>query len=102
MKLRDVLIGLAVTIIVAAIISPFASSSPDGLEWVAERIGFAEHAAEVAIVESPLPDYQMPHIEREGFATAAAGIIGVALVALALYGVGRIVRHRSPSDGVST
>jgi cobalt/nickel transport protein len=98
MKLRDILIGLAAAFLVAAIISPFASSAPDGLEWVAERIGFAEYATDVAIVESPLPDYQLPSIESEGMSTAIAGIVGTAMVLMTLYGVGRILRRRS-ADG---
>ncbi|MGB3768113.1 MAG: PDGLE domain-containing protein, partial [Phormidesmis sp.] len=36
------LIGLGVALIIAAVVSPFASSNPDGLERVAEDLGFID------------------------------------------------------------
>jgi|SaaInl4_150m_RNA_FD_contig_41_1129415_length_598_multi_4_in_0_out_0_2 cobalt/nickel transport protein len=95
MKPRDILIGLAAAFVIAAIVSPFASSAPDGLEWAAEQLGFIERSDGIVHIESPLPGYQMSSIKSEGMSTAVAGIVGTALVVLTLYGAGRLVRRRS-------
>lgn len=50
------LIFLVATIVVVAIILPYASEHPDGLEKVAENLGFIETATEV-YTASPMPDY---------------------------------------------
>ncbi len=68
-------LGLALFL---AILSPLASSNPDGLEWVAEQNGFLNAA------QNPLyrifPDYAIPGISNNALATIVAGIIGVLLV----------------------
>ncbi len=70
----------------AVFVSPFASSSPDGLERVAADKGFETAVAEQPVWDlSPLPDYQLPGIESARIATGVAGLIGtVALFALVL------------------
>jgi hypothetical protein len=49
--------GLLITLVIAVVISQFASSEPDGLEYVAEHEGFSEMADDHAMVETPLADY---------------------------------------------
>ncbi len=70
-------VGLVIAIALA-IISPLASSHPDGLEWVAEQKGFLD------VAQGPLyniiPDYVMPGISNEAVATIVAGIIGTLIV----------------------
>ncbi|MBN1535543.1 MAG: energy-coupling factor ABC transporter permease [Anaerolineales bacterium] len=70
-------VGLVIAFALA-IISPLASSHPDGLEWVAEQKGFLD------IAQGPLyniiPDYVMPGISNEAVATIIAGIIGTLIV----------------------
>ena len=74
--------GLGLVVILAAFVSPFASSSPDGLEAVAERQAIAA-AEPPALSAAPLADYALPGATRTGVATGAAGVIGT-LVVLAL------------------
>lgn len=74
------LYGLLVSLALAVFVSPFASSSPDGLEKVAETHGFADRAAETPLVASPVPDYEMPGIGAAGVATAVAGLVGTVVV----------------------
>lgn len=83
------LMGFAAALIVAAFASPFASSSPDGLEKVAEDKGFLEKGT--SYISSPIPDYTMPGISHAGVATAAAGVIGTIITFGVMYGLSKIV-----------
>jgi len=74
------LIGLAVCLLVACL-SPLASSSPDGLERVAEDKGFIDLGQEAPF--QIIADYVFPGMENEAIATILAGLIGT----LILFGV---------------
>jgi len=63
---------------VLLVCSPLASSKPDGLEWVAEKLGFLIMAKDASY--HIIPDYVMPGIQNEALATIAAGAIGVLIV----------------------
>ncbi len=92
--------ALVVCLVIAAILSPFASPWPDGLERVAERLGFAARAEGPATVSAPIPDYVFPGITNEGLATAVAGILGTLLVFVVLYAVGKaLARGEKTNDG---
>jgi hypothetical protein len=66
---------------VAAFLSPFANSSPDGLERVAESKGFSE-TAQTSPIDSPLAGYQVGG--EGGIAKAVAGVLGVGVT----FGIG--------------
>ncbi len=72
-------LGLAVALVLAFFVSPFASSQPDGLEKVAGDKGFLETAEDSAVAGSPLADYTTEGIDNERLSTGVAGIIGVAV-----------------------
>lgn len=89
------LLGLAITFIVAGIISFYASASPDGLEYVAEVLGFSDVAAEHAVANGPLADYQVRGIENARFSGGLAGVIGSSMVLIISFGLLRVIRgHR--------
>jgi cobalt/nickel transport protein len=72
----------------AGVISFYASSSPDGLEKVAEDEGFLESAEDSALSNSPLADYGVAGLDSERLSVGIAGVIGVvvtAIIALALF-----------------
>ncbi|MDD3288055.1 MAG: energy-coupling factor ABC transporter permease [Alphaproteobacteria bacterium] len=77
-----VLAGLALAFALAVFGSPFASSSPDGLEKVAEDKGFMQAASEDKVVwnGSLFPDYKVEAIQSEGVSTSLAGLIGTMMV----------------------
>ncbi len=79
-------------IIVLAILSPLASTHPDGLEWVAEEQGFLGNAQEP--IFSIMPDYIFPGINNEAAATIISGIIGALLVFCVSIATARIHRSR--------
>jgi len=74
------LIGLIFALLLAGILSLFASTDPDGLERVAEDFGFISHAEGKEVMESPLPDYVVPGIENEALAASLAGVLGTLMV----------------------
>jgi cobalt/nickel transport system permease protein len=89
---------MVLALALAVVVSPFASSAPDGLERVAEDMGFAEEGADSVWSFSPIPDYRIPGVENERAATAIAGLIGT----LALFGVVLLVGRalgRRPATG---
>jgi len=84
------IIGLVIAVALA-ILSPLASSHPDGLEWVAEQKGFLNVAKEP--LYQIIPDYIMPGIGNEAVATIIAGIIGTLIVFGVALGVAHSRRH---------
>jgi cobalt/nickel transport protein len=70
---------LVVSLILAAILSHFASSFPDGLEKVSETLGFAGTASLTPVLESPAPDYTIPFLGEGRLSTSLAGILGVLI-----------------------
>ena len=71
--LTGVIISLAVVLL-----SPFASAYPDGLERVAENLGFLD-TAQSAPYEI-IPDYTVPFLGETALSTIVAGIIGALVV----------------------
>lgn len=91
--------GLVIALLVV-LISPLASSDPDGLERVAEDSGFAEQAAEP--VYETMPDYSVPFIENETASTILAGAIGLLTVAAVGIGTTRLGRRRIAANKLDT
>ena len=86
-----VVIALALVIIVVVAAALFASGDPDGLERVAEDTGFLD-----AGEGSPftiIADYVFPGLDGPA-ATIVAGLIGVAVVFVAVWLVGRLLARR--------
>jgi cobalt/nickel transport system permease protein len=72
-------------------VSFFASSNPDGLEYVAEQEGFIESAEDSAVGGFTLADYG----EVGGIPVGVAGLIGVGLTILVGLAVFWLVSRRS-------
>lgn len=70
--------GFLVSLLLAGVVSFYASSDPDGLEKVAEEIGFIETAKDPATAGSALADYGVAGVENERASVGIAGVIGVA------------------------
>jgi len=90
---KTALIILLTALAVAALLSPFAASSPDGLERVAQDQGFLDKGDRQAL-DSPITDYLFPGIQNEKAATAAAGVLGTMLTFGAVYILGRVITSR--------
>lgn len=73
----------------AAFVAPFASPLPDGLEHVAELLGFG--GREELLFPSPLSDYEFPGVRWPGLATAMSALLGTALAFGFAYGLARLL-----------
>ena len=94
MKLFTIL-ALAVAIGLATAVSPYASSSPDGLEKVAGDKAFLDQGRLHSIQdESPVPDYAVPGIDDPRLATGLAGFGGTLLVFALGYGLVAVTTRR--------
>jgi cobalt/nickel transport protein len=95
--------GLLIALGVAVFVAPFASPWPDGLERVAERLGFQARALDTPLLSSPLADYAVPGLGSAAWSTAVAGGIGTALVFLLVLGATwlLVIRRRRRGRPVS-
>lgn len=79
--------------LLVAVVSPLASSSPDGLERVAEDRGFAGAAKSGPF--QVIADYVFPGIHNEAVATILAGLLGTLVIFGLVYGMSRLLRWRA-------
>ncbi len=96
MKQKTFLIsGFMASLVLAGVVSFYASSSPDGLEKVAGDIGFIESAQENANSEGILADYGVKGVENARLSTGAAGVIGVIATGAISTGLFFLIRRKS-------
>ncbi|MBU2617230.1 MAG: PDGLE domain-containing protein [Euryarchaeota archaeon] len=93
MELKWWHIGLIIALVLAGVISLFASPLPDGLERVAIDHDFLGEGHEV--MHSPMPDYVVPGISNETLATSLAGLIGTLMMFGLVYGIGKALKGSS-------
>ena len=103
--------GLLVAVLLAGVVSSFASSSPDGLDSAA-RDGCTVNAAgeitggtcmaqreqEHQLGDSPLAGYALAGIDNPYLATGLSGALGVALTFAVGGGLFWLVRRRRPAS----
>jgi len=86
---------LSIALAVAIFLAPFASSWPDGLEFVGDKLGFlSEQTEPPPIINAPMPDYQVPWLglNQVRLVTAIAGLIGT----LSVFTVGFVLSRALP------
>lgn len=77
--------------LVIALLLPFASESPDGLERIAINLGF--FAKQLTLYSAPLADYALPLFAVPYLAVASAALIGSALVFTLAYLSARAITY---------
>lgn len=90
---RVVWVGGLILALALAVLSPLASSHPDGLEWVAEQQGFLAQAQ--GPLYEVIPDYVFPGVTNEALATIVAGLLGTLLVFIVALGLAYTRRRRA-------
>ncbi len=90
---KFVIIGLLVALVVGFLLSPYASSLPDGLEKVAIKYGFI--SKEHSLINAPFPDYTVKFVKNEKLATGFAGLIGTVIVFLLVTGIFKLLARKN-------
>lgn len=93
-----VAVGLAITLVLAGVVSFYASSHPDGLEFVAHKTGFSSAAQDHASADSPFADYGTKGVDNARLSGGLAGLVGVGVVGLLAGGLVLALRRRGPSE----
>jgi cobalt/nickel transport protein len=104
--------GLFVALLLAGVVSHFASGSPDGLDHAAregctfnaddEITGgtcMAQREQEHQLADSPFADYGIKGIDNEFLSTGLSGVAGVLLTFAIGGGLFWLLRRRSPAGG---
>jgi len=91
MNKRTIFLLLLVSLLIVIGAALWASSSPDGLEWVAEKLGFIDKAQ---AWHSLMTDYSVPFIKNTVLSTITAGIVGLLLVFGLFKGISLILKRR--------
>jgi cobalt/nickel transport protein len=94
-------VALVVSLLVAGVASYYASSHPDGLEYVAEQTGFIDSAEDSATADSPLADYQTSGVDDARISGGLAGVIGVVVMLVLSTGLFWLVRRRGTAHADS-
>ncbi len=89
--------ALAVILLIAGVGSYYASSHPDGLEYVAGETGFLDSAEESSTADGPFADYGTKGVDDERLGGGIAGVAGVLLVLVVAGGLAFVVRRREPA-----
>lgn len=87
-----VAVGVIISL-VAVLLSPLASGAPDGLERVAEDLGFIETGLNAPY--QILPDYTIPFLGETPLSTIVAGAVGVLVVLGLMVVVGKMLEKRN-------
>ncbi|MDR2967608.1 MAG: PDGLE domain-containing protein [Methanobacteriaceae archaeon] len=92
-KTKQLIIGGIIAAILIGVTSAFfASSEPDGLEKSIEEI--LPEFGEKHLIESPMPDYEIPMFGETPVSNSIAIIAGIIVVFILAYGLGYFVKRR--------
>lgn len=91
-------VGVLVALLLAGVVSFYASSAPDGLARVAGDHGLAGTEREHAADGSPLAGYRARGVDDDRLATAVAGVAGGLVVLVLFGGLTFLLRRRAAAD----
>ena len=98
-KTKLVVAGLTISVLIAFFLSPLASSLPDGLEKVIQKLVPAARVNEPeSSPAAPLPDYGFPGLKNDRLSTGLAGVIGTLLVFVAVFFLGKLLARKKSSS----
>ncbi len=94
-----VIVGMVASVVLAGLVSFYASPQPDGLEAVAQDQGFADRARDSAATDSALAGYEVSGVSDERLSLGLAGVVGVGVTTLLGFGLFLVLtagRARTP------
>jgi cobalt/nickel transport system permease protein/cobalt/nickel transport protein len=77
---RLVVVGVLVSLFLAGVVSFYASSHPDGLEYVAGKVGFADSTTVHDASDSPFAGYATRGVDDARLSGGVAGVVGATAV----------------------
>jgi cobalt/nickel transport protein len=92
-----ILWGISLALVVAVLLSPWASTLPDGLERVAQNLGFVKKADPSGVTlwrKAPFADYKIPGIQNEGWAKGLSGLLGTLVIVGLGWGIARLLKRK--------
>ena len=89
---------LLVALLVAGVASYYASSHPDGLNFVAEKTGFINHEKASPTSDGPFAGYSTKGIDNERLSGGVAGVAGCVLVLALGSGLFWVLRRRGDDE----
>lgn len=95
---RFAILGVLVALLVAGVLSFYASKSPDGLEHVAETKGFSQTETEHHTAHGPLAGYEARGVNSPHLSKGIAGVIGVGVTGVVMGGLVLLLRRRAASS----
>ncbi|GGK12866.1 hypothetical protein GCM10011583_51070 [Streptomyces camponoticapitis] len=90
--------GLGTALLLAGVVSFYASANPDGLEKVAADKGIDKEVEEHAAADSPLADYGVKDISNARLSGGLAGMIGVGATVVVGSGIFYVVHRRRTTN----
>ena len=88
-------------LLIAGVASFYASSHPDGLNFVAEKTGFSDREKQSPSSEGPLAGYETKGIDNQRLSGGVAGVAGCLLVLGIGGGLFWVLRRRDPDTDTS-
>ena len=95
MSHRRVLVAfLLASLLLAGVVSGFASTQPDGLEYVADSTGFLDTADDSPANAGPLADYGVRGVDDARLSGGLAGVVGAVVTLLVTGALTLVLRRR--------
>ncbi|KQQ94203.1 hypothetical protein ASF62_08680 [Leifsonia sp. Leaf325] len=86
--------ALLAALVIACVLSLWASQLPDGLTYVADVSGFAGEAHPSVTAVSPLAEYGASFVENPWLSLAVAGAAGCTVTFAFAFVIGRLANRR--------
>lgn len=93
-----VVTGVLVTLLLAGVVSFYASDSPDGLDRVAQDEGFSGSERKHISEDGPFAGYDTSGVSDERLSGGLAGVVGCVVVLVLAGGLTFVVRRRGSRD----
>ncbi len=91
-------VGVLISLLLAGVVSYYASSHPDGLVSVAGQQGFLDRAKDPASSGSPFARYATRGVDDARLSGGIAGVVGVAAVGALAGGLFMALRRRNRDE----
>lgn len=89
---------LLVSLLVAGVVSYYASAHPDGLNYVAQKTGFGDAQKPHSTSDSPFAGYTTKGVSHSRLSGGLAGVVGVVVMLGLSTGLFWALRRRGSAD----